>query len=244
MNPYSNNFKIDIIGFPKCFPKCFASVSDLYKSIKVTHINELIKLKYIPNIYCDIRIENIHNKLNYPNFLLDNKYVAFAKFIEEIIIRYAIYKNKAGTMNSIDKYFNIINDKNSLYYLIDVIPNNITNIYEFINYITNNDYLNIIEKYFNEYSNILVDEVCYNEHYDIRGVIDIINDNFLIDIKVCKTIKKQYFIQIILYYILYAGKQSEIGIYDYYNGNILWIKTEYINKEKTLEYILNIYKSI
>ena len=242
----------------------YIPVTHLLKVITVKHIDELIKLKYIPNILIDKRVETLHNKLIYHN-LHATQYANFGRFIEDVVIRHFIFNNRT---KYIIKHKNIIYDeknelllynpiykenseidcwsrcnlnnittKDSQYYF--EIPINITNIYDLINKMTSNDYGSIIEKYFNEYDNIIVNKTFYKNN--IMGPIDILNDDILIDLKVCKTITKQYFIQIIVYYIINNGKQKELGIYDYYNGKILWIKTENINKEKTLEYILNIY---
>jgi hypothetical protein len=74
---------------------------------------------------------------------------------------------------------------------------------------------------------------------NITGVIDIVCENCLIDIKVVKNVNIQKcFIQLILYHcILNNPNINKLGIYDYYKGKIYWLETININIIKLIEFI-------
>jgi len=95
---------------------------------------------------------------------------------------------------------------------------------------------NIHEKF------IIIETNKYVKNENLRGYIDIVCEKCLIDIKVVKkidaTLRRKYFLQLILYYCAYNNpKIEQLGIYDYYRGNIYWINTIQINIQKIIDII-------
>jgi hypothetical protein len=122
--------------------------------------------------------------------------------------------------------------------IIDIIKN-INNVYQ------DEFSLNIQQMLLSNFKDYKYKINCKN--YNIRGQIDFIFDDFIIDCKVIKpdenVIDYKTHLQLLLYYCISNYNINKIGKYDYYNGKIYYIETTNIDKEKVIDYIQHKYLS-